>query len=395
MTLKQWFLNAVGAHKRAPNVPTPAVQQVPTEQEKHEQRKRDTQLARESWKRLGLKFRIDGYKPNEWMAPLGEDTDYPNTPPGGTLIHLNLHPLACYRALGLSNVVDHWVPWVAEEGWDILTQNQPFVLKRLGPARQWGHIEHPAFWKEVAAMLAVKDTTGAETQSLLQQAGWAGNLVPFTALPREDVEQYSKSGQTCHPRAALWLHSAGLLPHDQLLASLGNWDHLFPLGGHTFLQWGKNTPIPVAYILDWMEPLLSGFPLTIEHKVSLVGQAILAFGSDAWEKHLAPTCRPYLAEVDMALLRAVCGEQPFSTDPLHETIRAWTLDFKPALPGETMGTALDLRQQLKNPHAGLCLLMDLQEPTSRAQLYRLAAMAQNIDKGLVAAPQTIALPSME
>lgn len=388
MTLKQWLLNAVGANKDSP---LPPAQKVPTEEENNAMRERDAQLAQASWKRFGLQFRSDGYRPADWMKPVVADH---GQPPSGSLIHLNVHPLACYRALGLSNVVDHWVPWVADTGWDVLTQNLPYALKRLGPAKQWGHIEHPAFWKEVAAMLATKDTTGVETQGLLAHAGWAGNLVPFEALPFKDVEQYSNSGQTCHPRVALWLNKAGLRPQELLLPSLGDWNDLFPWAGNTFLHWSKSAPIPIAYVLDWIEPILADFPLTQEHKVSLVGQAIIAFGSEAWDKHFAPTCAPHLAEIDMALLRSVCGLRTPEAGSLAETLSTWTQGIKPLLHEDSESTGQE-SQQLKNPHAGLSMLINLQEPTSRAQLYSLAVMAQKIDKGLIAAPETVALPSMD
>lgn len=402
MTLKQWFFNLVGAKKTPASGLDLQVERMrqaeQTQEERRTSQERDLHLATTGWKRLGLHFRIEGYHANDWIAPPVESL-HPSehlTNPRETraLLHMNLHPLACYRALGLSHVVDHWVPLVAKEGWDVLNQPLPYALKRLGHAKQWGHIEHPAFWKEVASMLATNDTTGICTQELLQHAGWAGNLVPFEALAQEHIELYSKSGQTCHPRVAQWLHNEGLWNKEQLLPSLGPWEHLFPMNGHHFLQWGERTPIPTAYVLEWMEPLLAHFPLSVEQKASLVGQAILAFGIEVWQAKLAPTCLPHLNDVDMNLVRAICGVLPHAAFSLEETAFSISL---------TLGQRFEPGQQdsppssrtRAHPHAGLLMLVDLQEPTSRAQLYRLAVMAQDIDKGLIQAPEAIALPSFD
>ena len=403
MTLKQWFFNLVGTQKTPQSGLDLQVKNMrqgekskdgprPTSQE------RDVQLATLGWKRLGLHFRTQGYSPDDWISPPVESL-HPSEHMLGpsesrALLHLNLHPLACYRALGLSHVVDHWVPLVAKEGWEVLNQPLPYALKRLAHPKQWGHIEHPAFWNEVASMLAVNDTTGICTQELLQHAGWAGNLVPFEALAPQHIEQYSTSGQTCHPRVAQWLRTKGLWSQEQLLPSLGEWDHLFPMNGNGFLQWGQHTPIPTAYILEWMEPLLAHFPLSLEQKTSLVGQAILAFGVDVWEKKLAPTCSPHLNEIDMNLVRAVCGAPSKAPSSLEETL--WSISQKLGNNSDPTehGSQLESRV-LTRPHAGLLMLVDLQEPTSRAQLYRLAVMAKNIDSGLIAAPEAIALPSFD
>lgn len=377
MTLKKWFLDVVGA----------------TAREQRAQAAKDIELAKKGWKHLGMYFREADYNPKDWLAsPLGNTTGETSRSANSQLIRLNLHPLASYRALGLSNVVNHWVPLVATEGWAVLTQDWPYILERLGPLKQWGHIEHPAFWREVASLLATNDKSGGYSQDLLQHAGWAGNVVPFEAMSLEKVEDYSLSGKTCHPRVALWLHSKGLWQKEHLVPSLGNWNDLFPLQGGYFLQWDSQTAVPTEYVLDWIEPILTHYPLSQEQKVSLVGQAFLAFGNEIWKKHLAPACEPHLAGIDLNLLRAVCGKPRENATLLEITVADLTQDVSLAFNPNTLEP-----QHLPNAamHPGFLLLRDVQPPRNRAELYMLADWTTKMESGLITMPESIALPSLD
>ena len=354
----------------------------------------DATLAKDGWRRSGLYFRNVGYNSDDWLYPAiryKEDQDLIERK-SISLMHLNLHPLASYRALGLSNVVDHWVPLVATEGWDVLTQERPYVLQRLGPQRQWGHIEHPMFWKEVALMLALNDTTAVESQKLLREAGWAGNVIPFGAMPPAQVEAYSLSKQTCHPRVALWLQSRGFWGPENLLPSLGGWRDLFPLTGYAFLEWQAQSPVPIAHVLDWVEPMLSQYALSKEQKVSLIGQMILAFGIALWEKHFKSTCLPYLDDINLRLLYAVCSKSTASSTSLETTVATLTqnvlVPFKAEIPDP---------QYLPNNtmHPGLLFLLTVHPPQNRADLYMLAELALKMELGLIKAPESIALPNLD
>ena len=354
----------------------------------------DLGLAQVGWKHSGLYFRKAGYCPNDWLYPAfscKEDQEMVENR-SMSLMHLNLHPLASYRVLGLSNVVDHWVPLVATEGWAVLNQELPYVLRELGHERQWGHIEHPTFWKEVTSMLEIKDTAAVESQKLLRQAGWAGNVIPFEAMPLAQVEAYSLSKQTCHPRVALWLQSRGLWGPENLLPSLGGWRDLFPLTGYAFLQWKAQSPVPIAHVLDWVEPMLSQYALSKEKKVSLMGQMILAFGSALWETHFESTFLPHLDDINLRLLYAVCGESTDSSTSLEKTVATLTQDvltpFKTEIPDA---------QYLPNTtmHQGLVFLLTVHPPQNRADLYMLADLALKMELGLISAPESIALPNLE
>ena len=377
MTLKKWFLDVVGVPAR----------------EQQAQAVKDIELAQKGWKHFGMYFREAGYNPNDWLAsPLENTAAETSRNANSHLIHLNLHPLASYRALGLSNVVNHWVPLVATEGWAVLTQDRPYVLERLGPLKQWGHIEHPAFWREVASLLEANDKSGGYSQALLQHAGWAGNLVPFEAMPLEKVEDYSLSGKTCHPRVALWLHSKGLWQNEHLVPSLGNWNDFCPLQGGYFLHWNAQTAVPTEYVLDWIEPILAHYPLLQEQKVSLVGQAFLAFGNDIWEKHFAKACEPHLAGIDLNLLRAVCGKPRENATLLEITVADLTQDVSLAFNPNTLEP-----QHLPDVamHPGFLLLRDVQPPRNRAELYMLADWTTKMESGLVTMPESISLPSLD
>lgn len=380
MTLKKWFLDIVSA-----TTGTEKVQPV---------RDLDLDLAQKGWKNSGLYFRKAGYRSEDWLYPAltnQEDQDLAEHK-SISLMHLNLHPLASYRALGLSNVVNHWVSLVATEGWAVLTQERPYVIRILSHEKQWGHIEHPAFWKEVAAMLEINDTTAVESQKLLRQAGWAGNTIPFEAMPPAQVEAYSLSKQTCHPRIALWLQSRGLWGPENLLPSLGHWRDLFPLEGDTFLQWGEQSPTPIAYVLDWIEPILAHYSLSCEQKISLVGQMFLAFGRANWEKHFASTCSPYLDGIDLELLAVVCGKPTNSPTSLEKTVAAFTQDVSSAFKPDTTDVQNSPDETL---HQGLFLLMTVQPPQNRAGLYMLADLALKMESGLIKTPESIALPNLE
>ena len=377
MTLKKWFLNVLGATAREQKI----------------QAAKDMELAKKGWKSLAMYFREADYNPQDWLAsPLGSTAAEKALSANNHLVHLNLHPLASYRALSFSHVVDHWVPLVATEGWAILTQGRPYVLERLGPPKQWAHIEHPAFWREVVSLLKTNDKSGGYSKTMLQHAGWAGNLVPFEAMPLEKVEDYSLSGKTCHPRVALWLHSKGFWQKEHLFPSLGNWNDLFPFQGEYFLQWNSRTAVPAEYVLDWIEPILEHYPLSQEQKVSLIGQAFLAFGADIWKKHFAKACAPHLEGIDLNLLRAVCGNTTEHSTPLEMTVAALTQDVSLAFNPDTL-----VAQHLPNAtmHQSFLLLREVQSPQNRAQLYTLADWTLKMESGLIAMSESIALPNLE
>ena len=364
---------------------------------------RDMEIAHSSFTRMGLPFRPHGYNENDWLVP---PVQFPQGTKllesnAGSLIHMNLHPLASYRAMGLSHVVDHWVPRVAAEGWALLTDNfGPFI--RLGAPRQWGHIEHPVFWGEVAKLLDINDTNGNQTQELLRHAGWAGNTVPFEAVPRHHAEQYSKTAPTCHPRVALWLKAKGLWTKEQLVPSMGPWKDSFPLAGDSFMAWGKDSAITVAYVREWLDLMLMHYPLSQENKVGLVGQAILAFGKTAWERHFEPSARAHLADIDMSLLYSVCGLNAplFATfnpketkdTSLEKTVAIITQDSREVFSPN----AIDFGrlQKVSNLHENLLLLLEIQPPQSRTELYMLADMARKMERGIIQAPETVALPDL-
>lgn len=393
MTLKQWFFNIfrgkTAKKERKLSLKEQLLQTFPDPDTQRQLR--DISLANTGWKGLGLCFRNEGYNSEEWLAPPYSNPEEV-TSRNVLLFHMHLHPLASYRALGLSKVVDYWVPHVAEQGWGKLTLELPYQLTRLGHIKQWGHIEHPAFWKEVAALMAAKDTTGHYTQLLLSHAGWAGNLVPFNALPMEQITRYSQSNPNCHPRIALWLQSKELWEEGRLLPSLGQWDDLFPLHGTLFLQWHRTAAVPIAYVLDWIEPILAHYPLLPEHKLSLVGQAILAFGPELWERNFAPTCQQYLDGLDMGLLYAVCDIQSPKATLIEQTVQRLTQNvnqcFDPMLVHGTLSNHHDVSKDI-------LLLLDIQPPATRTELYTLAVLAKKMEQGLVPAPQSIPLPNLE
>lgn len=356
----------------------------------------DIDLARQGWGYVGLLFCAAGYNPDEWLSPRSKDIpldlhEYDSR----SLIQLNLHPLSSYRALGLSHVVDHWVPWVSTEGWGKI--EDAYAPRGLGNLRQWAHIEHSEFWKAVATMLAVNDTTSSHTQALLQHAGWAGNIVPFQKMHFDHAIQYSQTTKTCHSRVALWLQSKNLWKAEDLVSSLGEWRDLFPLHGITFLNF---IYVPIAYVQEWLVLLLAYYPLTQEQKVSLVGQAIIAFGPDAWEHHFAKASMPYLDGIDMDLVHAVCGNADtisFAEKKRHSTLYKTTrlLTHDVSIPFEREGIkSIDISNNNPGTHNGLLLLLEIQQPNNRSELYTLAKLAKDIELGLVAAPDIIALPEL-
>lgn len=412
MAFLQFFRDLSGATKRQERriEQEQERQKLRIEQAKQEHAKkkiataaRDIEIADFAWTHLDLPFRPHGYDEHDWIASPAHFPQGTNLLElhGASLIRMNLHPLACYRALGLSHIVDHWVPRIATEGWAKLTENfGPFI--RLGPPRQWGHIEHPAFWSEVTKMLALNDTTGSWTQGLLRHAGWAGNTVPFEAVARHHVEQYSKTASTCHPKVALWLNAEGLWTKEQLVPSMGPWKDAFPLAGHAFMGWTASSHITVAYVREWLDLMLMHYPLSQEQQVNLAGQAILAFGAPAWEKMFAASTRAYLTEIDMDLLYAVCDvNKPLSStsksketkeEALRQTVTFLTQDIRS--PFSTEPPSVERLKRFSGLHENLLLLSEIQPPQSRAELYMLALMARNMDRGLVAAPEVTPLPDL-
>lgn len=408
MDFRQLFLDLTGTtarRERRLEQAKEVADQRHREQEAHRLAvlERDIEIAHSSFTRMGLAFRPHGYDANDWIAPPVQFDKATNLleSNASSLIHMNLHPLACYRALGLSPIVDHWVSRVATEGWALLTDNfGPFRI--IGPPRQWGHIEHPKFWEEVAKLLALHDTTGKETQGLLCHAGWAGNTVPFDALPRHQVEQYSASGQTCHPAVALWLKNQDLWNEDKLIPSMGVWNKEFPLAGNSFMGWNKESPITVAHVREWLNLMLLHYPLSQEQKVNLVGQTLLAFGQANWEHYFAPSAQAYVKDIDMSLLYAVCGFKSSLFDTfqpkqskdtaLEKTVALLTQDTYS--PFSTDLIDLGRLQAVSNVHENLLLLLEIQPPQNRAELYMLADMARKMELGIIKAPETVALPDL-
>lgn len=250
-------------------------------------------------------------------------------------------------------------------------------------------------------MLDTQDTDRSCTQKLLSHAGWAGNTVPFETVSKDQVELYAQQAQTCHPSVALWLQREGLWTHDQLVPSMGNWSGTFTLLGTNFLQWTCSSHYPaeyhsaisIAYVQEWMQTMLANYPLTLEEKVRMVGQACIAFDTNGWSNHLETTCQPYLQGIDMPLLHAVCNTHlpdKVATQPSMLEVTARSLGQDMAKNSSTLSKPEGLPQEHKN----LMILNELHTPQNRYELYTLAVAARQMDLGLNVTPETIALPDL-
>ena len=100
MAFLQFFLDLSGETKRRELRIAKAKQE--QEERANAIATRDMEIAHSSFTRMGLPFRPHGYNEADWLVP-------PVQFPQGTkllesnaasLIHMNLHPLASYRAMG-------------------------------------------------------------------------------------------------------------------------------------------------------------------------------------------------------------------------------------------------------------------------------------------------------
>lgn len=332
----------------------------------------------------------------EWVA-IGEVD-------GDDRIRLD-HPSA-HEALGRYAVVDHLVPKLDKHVLQKM-DTEAEVVDRLA------RMNHAGLWQELARIFSKQqaDPMSQETpfhaawespwSRILETAGSCGNLAPFRVCPREELVRYLPWDAMPHPLVGLWLLEQKVCTMEDLCAKL-NKDTL-PMHKDTRYSFAGSfagEPVSPAYLAQWCSLLLKEYPLPVDIKVRLVAQSIYSFGYDAWKTHVHAVCAPYLQDVNLPLLYAVCGvntaRQGESDSELLQTVVAvsraptWNYDAK-----EAMNWNVGQSVQGSSSHPGLMMLCDLTPAQNRVELYHLACMAQRIDHGLAQGVEMLELPALE
>ena len=155
----------------------------------------------------------------------------------------------------------------------------------------------------------------------------------------------------------------------------------------------KRLPCEGHYVAAMCEGVLRDYAPTLDQKVRFVGQAMLALGTGFWNVLLGQRLAPYLGDVEVDVLRAVCGQSVFTyhypDKQLYDALQSATQAPMEAFDAQD---ALSNHQAHHSRHAGLRFLMDFDPPKDRLELYHLGSMALRIERGQVKEPETLVLP---
>ncbi len=307
-----------------------------------------------------------------------------------------------YKTLGRLELVKHWIPLLERDAIRMVHENKNML-------RHWAHIEHPGFWKELSIYLTsplqevpypARETgwDGSKEfrentywSEVLDEAGKCGNLVPFEVAPARFLARYAQGEVECHPRVGLWLCARGRRTMKQLHAHI---EHAYNISGDCFGTMSHERPISLEYVVDWGEVLLRDCNLDLPQKVGVAGQALMAFGTDTWEKHLEPVFRPYIEGIDMQLLYLVCKAMPDNEVDVNAT-----LDRTVWLATQHPRTSFDVqridsyRHGRPWPNTGLGVLLEYMAPQTRVDLYFLARRVREGELG-IARSDMLDLPAL-
>lgn len=334
-----------------------------------------------------------------WDWTTAEQTDHKWVAAGGFVEYGNArfdHPSA-HALLGRYDMVDHWLPMVAKEA-------VVKMYEELEIAERWARVDHLDFWKELGRVFekeAGKETSletaftaawEAPWATILKAGGECGSLAPFQVAPPDALAQYAQSVVMPHPRVGLWMVSKGLCTLEQLREGLNA--KTLPMLNDSRLSFAgtrPGEPMSVEYAADWCQLFLKNYDLPIEAKVRLVGQTIYSLGYDAWKTHIEPVCAPYLADVELDLVYAACEAQGPDESSLQRTVRLASQRIEDIRNGGSLVQDDSLQEP---PHDGVLMMLHLSTPQNRVDLYLLAYVALQIDKGVVHGVDTLELPAL-
>jgi hypothetical protein len=307
--------------------------------------------------------------------------------------------LSLYRAFGRQNVAEHFV--------DMLQNCKPGEPLRHGLKfyERWAHIEHVGFWREAASYL--NQVEGLNMWGVaLDAAAYCGNLVPLQLVEPQvlrywatNLSQLSKAGQMArktymvHPTVAKWFLNEGLWNQADIEAQVNS--RTCPLEGNGFMGMQENVVCESGYVADMCEMVLRDYNLSVEKTARFVGQALLSLGVDYWNDVLATRLAPYLGDIELDALKAVCGQLIFVNDPDEQSLYNTLQKATHAVRGFSAEQAHFVMREGLCPHKGLLFLMDLDPPQDRVALYHLGAMALRIRRQKVKEPEVFSLPNLD
>lgn len=311
------------------------------------------------------------------------------------------HPSA-HAPLGRYSVVDHWIPRLDKQAIDKIEAEGPVV-------ERWARIDHKPFWQELARVFERQqnDPESQETpfaagweapwSTILEVAGYCGNLSPFLVCPPEQLTRYLPWAAMIHPRVGLWLESQGVCTMDHLRSLLTS--VTLPMQRDTrqsFAGSPSGEPLEASFVADWCKLFLDKYDLPVETKVRLVVQTIYSFGHDKWTEHMEAVCAPHLQDVDLPLLYAVCGVNTAVPGTMQfDLLQTVTVVSRnPEWKFEVHEAMAALAANRAPMHTGMMMLCDLTPPQSRLELYALGLQALNIDKGIVHGVDMLELPAL-
>ena len=297
--------------------------------------------------------------------------------------------ISAYKSLKRLDLVKHWIPFLERDAIRMVHENKSML-------RHWAHIEHPDFWRELAALLTAPlqpvpypaRTTGWDGSTefrvnvywseVLDEAGKCGNLAPFDVAPTRCLARYAQKEGAHHPRVGLWLCSRGLRTMEQLHADI---DKAYAIEGDEFGSMSHERSLALEYVVDWCEVLLRDCNLDLGQKVGVVGQALLAFGSAVWEEHLEPIFRPYIEGIDVQLLHVVCKAMLDCDANITLDRTVWLATQNPRMRFDPQRVD-SFRYDHPWPNTGLGVLLDYTPPQTRLDLYFLARRVREGELGI-------------
>lgn len=280
--------------------------------------------------------------------------------------------MSAHRALGRTAVIDRWENIVDEKR----CTPGPQLVKR------WAGMDSAPLWHALQVGVAqnrVLFNSNLFWTIALEEAGGVGNVASFDVAPARALRDYATwKEHKPHPAVGLWLHAKGLVSMEYLREQVAR-DYC--MADNSFGLCKEMEPMAPEYVVDWCVCLLRDYGLSDEQKVGVVGQAIRGFGAKVWDKHLASACAPFVGDMDIALLKALCGKGN-GTSPLEKTAGRFAQnDSKVFNP--------DLSQPLQEGEdTMLRMLVQLAPPQNRLDLYFLACRAKQSQK-LIQLPQEI------